>query len=75
VHVKAVHLKEKEEVCNICDFKTALKGNLDRHITTVHSAVKVLIAHSVILSQHQQNTLIITLQIFMKNVDIAGVHI
>ena len=39
-HIKAVHMKEKNYFCNICDYKTLFKSDLIKHDDLVHRKLK-----------------------------------
>jgi KRAB domain-containing zinc finger protein len=36
-HIKAVHLKLKDQKCNLCDFRVARKDSLKNHVKSKHS--------------------------------------
>jgi len=39
-HVKAVHLKEKNYFCTICNYKTLFKSDLSKHVELIHKKIK-----------------------------------
>ena len=39
-HMQAIHLKERNFICNHCSKKFTLSGNLGRHIRSVHQNKK-----------------------------------
>jgi len=39
-HIKAVHMKEKNYFCNMCDYKTLFKSDLIKHDDLVHRKLK-----------------------------------
>jgi len=39
-HIKAVHMKEKNYFCNLCEYKTLFKSDLLKHVELVHRKLK-----------------------------------
>jgi KRAB domain-containing zinc finger protein len=37
MHINSVHLKLKDQICDMCSFRTARKANLDLHVKRMHS--------------------------------------
>lgn len=39
-HIKAIHKKIKDKICDQCDFKTSYPGELRKHKNAIHSVVR-----------------------------------
>lgn len=75
-HIKAVHMKYRPFSCDLCDYRTNERRNLNRHLLSMHN--RVVPAASYVKCEHCRGQFVsrryLRMHITMKHADVAAIR-